>query len=417
MQPDATAPTSAPRVRPLVVPFATGVPLLGLGPVAVAAVMKPSGVVATAVVLAAIAVGSLVAPAVGLWAEHHARHRHAQAVGLVVAAVGYTLLPLVPSSTLRVLAGVCIGAGSAASFTMTLCNVVRGTDTGDWERRLGVVTAVGQAGAFVGFLVASRILARDAATALFLAAACCVLAAVLVFVFVVPQAPRHVDGADSVATLLRAVARLLRPPFGLFMIGWTLTFTGSVTLAGSFSPVLTAGFGVDVGVATLVLAVAFGLRAVLSVPAGRLAHRVGASRAMHVLQVVRLVACLALVAAALAEPAGGSFALNVVVVTAAVVLVASVAFVAVPSAALSVRLAGDGMAGALGAFFAAESVAIAVGFAAADLAADAAGYTTVPVAAAGIVVVGVLVLFAGRRQFAGATLTDTTETDGSTVSS
>jgi MFS family permease len=203
----------------------------------------------------------------------------------------------------------------------------------------------------------------------------------------------------------------VRSPFGLFLLGWLLAFTGSNAVFSLYPVLMQNLFGVAPGISSSAFALAAGLGLLLYSPAGLWSDRLGPAPVMRVGFGLRLLAFAGLLGLGLIQLrymgwlALGAFAL----------VVLSWSLLAVSSTALTAKLSPVGEGEGLGIYNAVTAAAGVLGSVLGGWAAGVWGYRAAPAVAVTGVAMGLLLAVGVQAQSAARRETHTS-TKGETSS-
>ena len=376
-----------------------GTVVAGLIPIALPLVVGGGGgnPAQVGLVMGALSLGGLVAPAFGSLADRYRLHRVLLSGGLVALAAGLVLFVLASSTAARLALALELGLAAAASATVANLFVVEAHPEPEWDERIGWLQTFYGGGQVAGLLLAGLLSLSHALAGLAVAAALCVAAAIQGWMTTrTPPAPPATAPAPVLAHPvrlceasalspqrlfhrpdLRALAgqgSTLRSPFGGFTLLWLASFGGASTIFSLYPVMMQHGFGVAPARSSAAFALAATLGLLLYSPAGRLAERLGSLRVLEIGLLMRLAAFSGL---ALLGPSPALAGRSYLAMGSFVVIVLAWSPLSVAGTAMAAELSPAGKGAGLGIFNAATAVAGLIGAVAAGWAAAAWGYTAV----------------------------------------
>jgi DHA1 family tetracycline resistance protein-like MFS transporter len=307
--------------RQWVEPWYLAYALLGISVAGVAPILLPLSVSETGsiaevgVVMAAFNLGGLMAPFWGNLADRHRWHREVLAAGLFGTAITLAAFAFIPSLPARIVLALLQGAGAAAAATVANLFVVEVHPEAEWDKRIGWLQTLYGGGQVAGLLLAGILSRFDLRLGLLIAAALTLLAFLPGwFMTPAPSTPRssrpvlrhparhaelsagspqrfyHHPNRNTVQEILRT----LFSPFGVFLIGWLISFAGAAAFFALYPIIMLKAYQVSPSLSSGGFAVAAALGLMLYVPAGAWSTRFGAIRVMQVALGIRGLAFLAL---------------------------------------------------------------------------------------------------------------------------
>jgi DHA1 family tetracycline resistance protein-like MFS transporter len=281
------------------------------------AVNRTGGANHIGLVMAAFNLGGLTAPLWGSLVDRHRLHRWMLFGGLLMATIGLAAFPFTTNKSTYVGLALLQGIGAAAAATVANLFVVEGHPQAEWDERIGWLQTFYGGGQVAGLVLAGALSQVDLHAGLLVAAGLTLFAALLGWRTTSTPSALHVQrpvllypGRHSewigaapqrsyhhiTLNAMRQLGPVFGSPFGIFIIVWLLTYTGSAAFF-SFYPVLMSElYGVAPGLSSAGFAVAAGVGLTLYSPAGRWADRLGPARVLKAALGVRLLAFLSLFA-------------------------------------------------------------------------------------------------------------------------
>lgn len=266
-------------------------------------------------VMAALVLGGLSAPAFGRLADRFGLHRELLAGGMLAIAGLLLVFARLHAIWAHALTALLIGAAGGACATVANLFIVEVHPETEWERRIGWLQTFYGLGWVVGLLAASAITAIDRASGLYLAAAVMAAAAGLAWWRTRPipggvarrpalrlasRAGDHVQGDPArhhhMLTIRRRRLPRLSPrrPFGRFLLSWALMFVGAGAVFSVFPLFMQDLFGLSPSRSSLVYAVAAFVAIFLYGPAGKASDQRGPQVVYRVGLMARVAAMAAL---------------------------------------------------------------------------------------------------------------------------
>jgi len=372
-------------------------------------------------VMAAFSFGGLTAPLWGRLADELRLHKVLLAGGLACAALTTLAFPLVHAPVLRAALALLQGIGIAATATTANLFVVEAHPQPQWDARIGWLQTFYGGGQVAGLLLAGLFAQTDSTAGLVLAGAL-LAAAVVLGLLTAPRLPPRAAGTGGARSRpalthavrhaewptaspqrmyhhpglgsLRLLGSLGGPSFGLFLLGWFLSFGGSAAFFSLYPILMKQAYGVGPALSSAGFAVAAGLGLLLYAPAGRWSTR---RKPLWVLRagLVARAAAYGVLSLLLVVPgtSRGWLALLmflIVVLAWSGLSVASTALVA----EMFSRQSNEGEG--LGLFNAVTALAGVAGSAGGGWAAVAGGYGAIPLVTLGGTLAGLGVFLAGR---------------------
>ncbi len=380
---------------------------VGILPILVPLSVSSGGAGSIGIIMAVLNLGGLLAGAFGFLCDRYRFHRALVLSGLGIVAGTIALFPVLTGMLPRIGLALLMSIGIAAVSTVANLLIVEVYPREEWDDRIGWLQTFYGLGQVAGLLLAG-LFSSKIFTGFFLTSGVGA-AALAAAIFTVrtpakPVAPVHakpsvirhgewgINGPDRShhhlsVYALKNIKLVFSTPLGIFLIGWLFVYTGA---AGIFSlyPVLYQHlFNVSPALSSAGFAVAAAAGLFLYAPAGRLSDRAGAVRVLNASVLIRIVAflCLWFLTFTTARYAGAAslIVFGVIVLAWSPLSVSSAAFTAAASTL------GEGEA--MGLYNTASSAASIIGSLAGGMIAEAAGYRAVPLLAAGLLGIGLLI--------------------------
>jgi len=384
--------------------------LLGLSAAGLVPILLPllvsqaNGAADIGLVMAAFSMGGLTAPIWGGLADRFHLHQRLLIGGLFETALGAAVFPFTVSLFPRIGLAFLSGIGLASASTVANLFIVEGHPEPEWDARIGWLQAFYGSGQVMGLVIAGLIGQRKPEFGLWLAGGIGVAAII----------PAMIGTRQESAVLLQRRPVLLHPAhhaewpsgspqhlyhylnmqgirtfftpfrtsFGLFLIAWLLSFSGSAAFFSFYPVLMKKVYGVLPGLSSTGYALAAGLGLVLYAPAGTWSIKRGTLPVLRDALVLRIAAFLALTILAIVSfPGRGWLALLFflfVVLAWSLLSVSSTALVA----GLSPKNEGEGM----GIFNAVTALSGVIGSVMGGWTANLWGYVAIPIM--GIIGVG-----------------------------
>jgi len=375
---------------------------------------RTGGAADIGLVMATFSMGGLTAPVWGGLADRFRVHRQLLIGGLFGTALGAAVFPFALSLFLRTGLALLSGTGLAAASTVANLFIVEVHPESEWDARIGWLQTFYGGGQVVGLVLAGVIGQSSPDAGLWLAGGIGIGAIIpaLIGTHRVPAVPlqrrpllshpvHHAEWpAGSPQHLfhhlsLQGIRMLLTPlktSFGLFLIAWLMSFSGSAAFFSFYPVLMQKVYGVQPGLSSTGYALAAGLGLILYAPAGAWSAQRGPLPLLRDALILRIVAFIVLtMLAVLSVPGRGWLALVFflfVVLAWSLLSVSSTALVA----GLSPKNEGEGM----GVFNAVTALSGVIGAALGGWAANRWDYAAIPIM--GIIGVGAgLIVLVGTR--------------------
>ncbi len=368
-------------VEPWYVAYALqGASAAGLIPILLPLIVNQGGSVAqVGLVMAGFSFGGLAAPLWGTLADRLRMHRLLVAGGLILMALGLVLFPFVHGAGLWLVLALLQGIGAAGAATVANLFIVEAHPEREWDNRIGWLQTFYGGGQVVGLLVAGFFgQSTGVHTGIFAAAAIAFAAGLTGWLTthtpLRPEAPKPVlthpvrTGEWSVSSPQRMfyhltaeavsdMGRLLRSPFGLFLLVWLLSFSGTAAIFSLYPVLMQHLFGVSPQVSSPVFALAAGIGLFLYSPAGSWSDRFGTRRVLLVGLAARLAAAALILLLGLFHATGLSW----LALLGFVIIVLAWSLLSVSSTAMAAALSPGGEGSGLGIFNAVTALAGVLG--------------------------------------------------------
>ncbi len=357
-------------------------------------------------VMAAFSLGGLSAPIWGGLADRLRMHRQLLVGGLLGAALGAAVFPFTLSLVYRIGLALLSGIGLAAASTVANLFIVEVHPESEWDARIGWLQTFYGGGQVIGLVLAGMIGQRRPEFGLWLAGGIGVAAIIPAMIGIgarqkpgvllqrrpllarpahhtewpagSPQHLYHHLTMQGVRTLFAP----FRTSFGIFLIAWLLSFSGSAVFFSFYPVLMQKVYGVLPGLSSTGYALAAGLGLILYAPAGKWSTRSGPLPVLRDALILRITAFLALtILAVVSFPGRGWLAMLFflfVVLAWSLLSVSSTSLVA----SLSPKNEGEG----IGIFNAVTALSGVIGAGLGGWAANLWGYKVIPIM--GIVGVG-----------------------------
>ncbi len=355
-------------------------------------------------VMAAFSLGGLTAPVWGGLVDRYRLHRLFLIAGIICTAAGALVFPFAMMLRARIGLALLSGVGLAAVSTVANLFIVEVHPEAEWDARIGWLQTFYGGGQVIGLVLAGVIGQSRAELGLWLSGGIGIAALIPAVVGtrrephilltrrpVLAHPARHAEWpASSPQHLyhhltLRGMRMLFAPfrtSFGIFLIAWLLSFSGSAAFFSFYPVLMQKVYGVQPGLSSTGYALAAGLGLILYAPAGTWSARRGPLTILRGALILRIAAFIVLTVLAVAPlPGRGLLSLLFflfVVLAWSLLSVSSTAVVA----SLSPENEGEGM----GIFNAVTALSGVIGAVLGGWAADLWGYAAIPIM--GIIGVG-----------------------------
>lgn len=383
-----------------------GMLLLGVGPILIpvtvdAHVGGHQAAAAVGLVVAAFYVGGLFAPVVGSYADRTGRQRLLYLACFPVMGAAVLTFALVDGTWWWVVAALVMGGTGAAAGTLAGMFVVEPNPQSEWDVRISWFRLVYGAGQVLGLVIAA--VAATRAEIGWLVTGVLVLVGCVLGPLRLPKlgpvrAPAHAEPSPvstgrgvgvggwavhrhrSPITALKAG---LGGGFGLMLVVWFLTMTGVQTFFNVVPLVMRDAFGVDATISSLEFLAGAVIGTLVYPACGRLAARRGPGTVFVMGQTAMVLAFGAMTVMSLTGWAGGSAVGSAALVLAA----AAYSFLVVAATMLLAGLSPAGQGAAMGLLNALIAAGAVIGAVVPSFVAQRFGYDSLPMVAAGVLVV------------------------------
>ncbi len=365
-------------------------------------------------VMAAFSLGGLTAPVWGGLADRFQLHRWLLVGGLVGTAMGAIVFPFVRSFPVRIVMTLISGAGLAAASTVANLFIVEVHPREEWDARIGWFQTFYGGGQVLGLVFAGLIGQTAPEKGLW-------WAGVISLVAIIPAlpgtrresaflgqhrpvlshpahhtewpvcSPQHLYHHLSLQGL-RRILSTMESPFGLFLIAWLFSFSGSAAFFSFYPVLMQQQYGVLPGLSSTGYALAAGLGLVLYAPAGKWSAKRGSLPVLRDALALRIVAFVALTLLALTSFAGRGW----LAMLFFLLVVLAWSLMSVSSTASIASFSPNSEGERMGVFNAVTSLSGVIGAALGGWAASMWGYVAVPLMGIVGVVPGLLIIFLKR---------------------
>ncbi len=379
----------------------------GILPILVPLSVSSAGAGSIGIIMAVLNLGGLLAGAFGFLCDRYRLHRIMVLSGLGVVAAGVALFPAATALAPRILLSLIIGTGIAAVSTVANLLIVEVYPKDQWDSRIGWLQTFYGLGQVAGLLLAGFFSGRIFDGLLLTSAVSAAALAAALFTVHTPAKSASPLRARPVAVrhgewsinspdrshhhmslrVLKSIRLLYATPLGIFLIVWLFVYTGAAGIFSLYPVLYKELFHISPTVSSIGFAAAAAVGLFLYAPAGTWSDRIGAVKILKASLLIRIAAflCLWLLTFMPGSSAGTLSLLlfGVIVLAWSPISVSSVAFTA------SVSSVGEGEA--MGLYNTASSAAAIIGSLAGGMIAAAAGYRSVPLLAAGLLGIGLLI--------------------------
>ncbi len=365
---------------------------------------RTSGAKDIGLVMAAFSLGGLTAPLWGWFADRYRLHRWLLVGGLLATALGATVFPFTLYLSHRVDVAFLSGIGLAAASTVANLFIVEVYPESEWDARIGWLQTFYGCGQVIGLVLAGLIGQSRPEFGLWLAGGISVAAVFPALLGTQPESavialsrpvlshpahhaewpassPQHLYHYLSMQGVKTFFAPF-RTSFGLFLMAWLMSFSGSAAFFSFYPVLMQKVYGVLPGVSSTGYALAAGLGLILYAPAGKWSIWRGPLPILRDALLLRIAAFLVLtILAVVSFPGRGWFAMLFflfAVLAWSLLSVSSTALVA----GLSPKNEGEGM----GIFNAVTALSGVIGAVLGGWVANLWGYAAIP--SMGIIGVG-----------------------------
>jgi DHA1 family tetracycline resistance protein-like MFS transporter len=296
--------------------------LLGLSAAGLVPILLPliisrtSGAADIGLIMAAFSLGGLTAPIWGKLADRFRLHRQLLIWGLFGSALGAAVFPFSMSLSLRIWLAFLAGIGLAAASTVANLLIVEVHQESEWDARIGWLQTFYGGGQVIGLVLAGVISQTKPEFGLWMAGGIGVAAIIPAVIGTHKQSdallrrrpvlshpaphaewpvgsPQHLYHHLTMQGM-RTFFASFRTPFGLFLIAWLLSFSGSAAIFSFYPVLMQKVYGVLPGLSSPGYALAAGLGLLLYAPAGTWSARRGPLQVLRDALALRIVAFLVL---------------------------------------------------------------------------------------------------------------------------
>jgi len=389
----------------------------GLIPVLLPLIASRGGSAAqVGLVVAAVSLGGLTAPAWGSLADRYRLHRWLLVGGLLVITASLAGIALSAGAAARFVFALGEGAGAAGVATVANLFVVEAHPKEEWDERIGWLQTFYGVGQVVGLLLAGLLAQPGPQAGMLVTAGLSAAAAVLAWLTAhTPPPPStakpvllhpalHGEWTSSSPQRMfhhldlkawKKLGGFLVSPsgFGLFLLVWVLTFAGPAAVFSQYPVMMQQEFGVNPAISSAAFAAAAGLGLALYSPAGTWSRQMGPWRVLRISWIIRLVAAAGLFALGFA----GFNISGWLALLAFALIVLAWSAISVAGTTLAARLSSSGEGEGLGVFNAATALAGVVGALLGGWAAGAWGYNSLAVLAGAGVALGLVISIFNKK--------------------
>ncbi len=394
--------------------------LLGLSAAGLVPILLPlligrtGGAAEIGLVMAAFSLGGLTAPIWGGLADRFRLHQQLLIGGLFGSALGAAVFPFTLSLSRRIGLALLSGIGLASASTVANLFIVEGHPKAEWDARIGWLQTFYGGGQVIGLVLAGLIGQSRPEFGLWLAGGIGIVAIIPAMLGtsqasgVFPQrrpvllppahhaewpvgSPQHLYHSPSMQGL-RMLFMPFRTDFGLFLIAWLLSFSGSAACFSFYPVLMQKVYGVLPGLSSTGYALAAGLGLILYAPAGTWSRRRGPLPILRDALVLRIGAFTALTLLAIASfPGRGWLAM-----LSFLFVVLAWSLLSVSSTALVASLSPESEGERMGIFSAVTALSGVIGAVLGGWAANLWGYVAIPIMGIMGVGAGLIVLIIPR---------------------
>ena len=262
-------------------------------------------------VIAAVSLGGLSAPVWGAITDRYRVHRGALIVGLMLTALGLLAFAYSSRPVLWIGLALVLSVGAAGASTVANLFIVEVHPKAEWDERIGWLQTFYGLGQVVGLLMAGLLSKMDLRIGLLIAAGMAAVGVILGWLTtktpkkqpeehpVLLHAARHAESTVHSPQRffhhfsingVKQLGGLLGSRYGLFLMVWLLTFSGSAAVFSQYPLLMKNLFGITPDVSSVAFGVMAGLGLALYTPAGNWSVRYGAARILRISLVMRLAA-------------------------------------------------------------------------------------------------------------------------------
>ncbi len=394
--------------------------LLGLSAAGLIPILLPllisrtNGAADIGFVMAAFSLGGLTAPAWGGLADRFRLHQQLLVGGLLGAALGAAIFPFTVLLSHRIGLALLAGIGQATSSTVANLLIVEVHPESEWDARIGWLQTFYGGGQVAGLALAGSIGQSRPEFGLWLAGGIGIAAIIPAVIGthhepgvllqrrpVLSRPAHHAEWPASSPQHLyhhlsmqgvRTFFAPFRASFGLFLLAWLLSFSGSAAFFSFYPVLMQKVYGVLPGLSSTGYALAAGLGLILYAPAGKWSARRGTLPVLREALVLRIAAFFVLTALAMAPFAGRTW----LALLFFLFVVLAWSLLSVSSAALVASLSPENEGEGMGMFNAVTALSGVIGAILGGWAANLWGYAAIPVMGMIGVGAGFLVLIFAR---------------------
>ncbi len=382
-----------------------GLSAAGLVPILLPLVVSRTGGAADiGLVMAAFSLGGLTAPVWGGLADRFRLHRQLLIGGLFGSALGAVVFPFAVLFSFRIGLALLAGIGLASASTVANLFIVEVQPEPEWDARIGWLQTFYGGGQVIGLALAGVIGQTEPEFGLWLAGGIGVAATIPAVIgtrresdILVQRRPvlsrpaHHAEWpAGSPQHLyhhltiqgMRTLFASFRTPFGLFLMAWLFSFSGSAAFFSFYPVIMQKVYGVLPGLSSTGYALAAGLGLILYAPAGKWSARRGPLPILRDALVLRIVAFLVLTVLTIATLGGRGW----LAMLFFLLIVLAWSLLSVGSTALVASLSPENEGEEMGIFNAVTALSGVIGAVLGGWAANLWGYVAIPII--GIIGVG-----------------------------
>ncbi len=399
--------------------------LLGLSAAGLIPILMPliisrtDGAADIGLVMAAFSLGGLTAPIWGGLADRFRMHRQLLMGGLFGAAFGAAVFPFALSLFYRIGLALLSGIGLAAASTVANLFIVKVHPEAEWGARIGWLQTFYGGGQVIGLVLAGLTGQSRPDFGLWFAGGIGVAAIIPVMTGIgarqkpgvllqrrpVLARPAHHGEWPAASPQhlyhhltmqgMRTLFAPFRTSFGIFLIAWLLSFSGSAAFFSFYPVVMQKVYGVLPGSSSTSYALAAGLGLILYALAGKWSGSRGPLMVLREGLFLRIIAFLALIIFAIEPiPKRGWFAMLFFLV-----VVLAWSLLSVSSTALVASLSPESEGAGMGVFNAVTALSGVIGSVLGGWVANTWGYSSIPVMGILGVSAGFIVLLVSRFKY------------------
>ncbi len=391
-----------------------GIVSLGLVPILLPLAVSSKGAGNVGIIMAGFYLGGISASVAGYLCDKYRLHKTVIIGGLLLLGISLGIFRFSHSLIWMLLLSILMGTGISGVSTVANLLIVEKYPETEWDDRIGWLQSFFGIGQVMG-LVLVILFTKDILAGFFVSSMFVIMGIMVSFFTIrTPDKPissikqakikeiKHgewsVSGPNKAhhrinIRVLKSMKNIFRTEFGIFMIAWLLVYTGA---AGVFSlyPVLYKNYyHVPPGLSSAAFAIAVAAGLFLYAPSGMLSNRMGAKKVLGFSIGIRIIAFLFMAILPFIpslNPGIPSLLLfGIIVLAWSPLSVSSLAYTA------SISTIGEGEA--MGIYNTVSNLAGVIGSLAGGLLASFFGYGAVPLLAAVLLSVGLLVLSAAKK--------------------